>query len=78
MTAIKSCMRKRLIPKGFQIKWTLNLGTKNKIQTKNIEHILEENFSENLQAESLNVCVDDHNKQPLRKVVSQICIGILM
>ena len=64
-------MRKRLIPKGFQIKWTLILGTKNKIQTKNIEQILAENFSE-------NVCVDDHNKQPPRKVVTQIRIGILM
>lgn len=50
MTAIESCMRKRLIPKGFQIKWTLNVGTKNKIQNTNIGHILRE-ILENLQAE---------------------------
>jgi hypothetical protein len=36
---------------GFQIKWTLNVGTKNKIQNTIIGHILRE-ILENLQAEN--------------------------
>ncbi|CAC5402836.1 unnamed protein product [Mytilus coruscus] len=82
LSFLETCNRLKIIPKGFNLKWTLNLGKVDASHQENVNNILE-NSSYQLIKESIKVCatqlqeVDSNLTQIHSNIINIFGIDIL-